>query len=324
MSLRIPFEQFLIFPHAPEGNDYSRQVKQQPSSLRNIPEQYGVGHILTAPLVGNAGLAVMECRFHQDTEIYADQVMQDNLSFTICLNGSMQSSSSGNRTVRIQAQETLFARYVNCRTQSSFFSGEQDCVFITIQLGPDWLSSERKQSESDILCDPFWQGIYNSGQASELMLAAAHELVHATNKLDYEHHYICAKAMELWSYQVTLLRRLSPAPNSLSLKLRAQDIAPIHLAAEILQREMIDPPSLLQLSRRIGINDNKLKQGFKQIYGTTAFAFLQQQRLQRAKTLISQEDHNVLQASTAVGYRSVSHFSTLFKHTFGISPKQLL
>lgn len=49
---------------------------------------------------------------------------------------------------------------------------------------------------------------------------------------------------------------------------------------------MAEPPSLLELSRLIGLNDYKLKTGFKEMYGTTVFGYLREQRLEKAYRLL--------------------------------------
>lgn len=55
---------------------------------------------------------------------------------------------------------------------------------------------------------------------------------------------------------------------------------------DILLERMAEPPSLLELSRLIGLNDYKLKTGFKEMYGTTVFGYLREQRLEKAYRLL--------------------------------------
>jgi len=37
---------------------------------------------------------------------------------------------------------------------------------------------------------------------------------------------------------------------------------------------MIEPPTLIELSKEVDISLKKLKQGFKQVYGSSVFSFL--------------------------------------------------
>lgn len=294
---KIAFDQFLGLATSQIQPDYSAQVKTSPVTVWKIPEKYGVGRITISPLMGGAGLVVMESCFHQDIEVFTEQTMQKNLSFTVCLQGGIVNCCQHKADVNVASGETLFARFNDKqpRMSSYFNAGEQSC-FITIQLSSDWLCSTEESLQSDILTDPFWQGVFNSGKASQMMLTVAREIVNVVHQADFQHHYLSAKVLELWSHQIVLLRRLLPSSKQ-QLKLKAQDIARIHQAADILINEMVSPPSLLELAHKVGINDNKLKIVFKQVYGMTVFSFLQQQRLKKAKLLLSEQPCNVTQAA---------------------------
>ncbi|CAG7610643.1 HTH-type transcriptional activator RhaR [Paenibacillus solanacearum] len=105
-----------------------------------------------------------------------------------------------------------------------------------------------------------------------------------------------------------------------AVKLSAGDMVKIRQAKDLMTNMMEDPPTLLQLSRMIGLNDFKLKQGFKEMFGTTVFAFLREIRLEKAYRLLQQGDMNVTETSLAVGYSNPSHFSEAFRSKYGINP----
>jgi AraC family transcriptional regulator, transcriptional activator of the genes for pyochelin and ferripyochelin receptors len=54
-----------------------------------------------------------------------------------------------------------------------------------------------------------------------------------------------------------------------------------------MQQQFMAPPSLLELSRQIGLNDYKLKLGFKQLFGNTVFGYVWEQRMQQARFLLT-------------------------------------
>jgi AraC-like DNA-binding protein len=321
---RISFNEFITFEAAMQQKDYAEQVKSSPCMIFDIPSQYGAGRIFTTPLIGGAGLVVMEACFDQDIEIYAEETSQESLSITMCLQGSLISHSQTHHEQTMKQHDTLFARYFDKQEvmSSRFKANEQNC-FLTIQFSSDWLATADESTTLDLLTTPIWQGVYHSEIASQLMLSVAHEIVLATKQDELQHHYISAKVLELWSHQIKLLRRLSLSTEHDVVRLKQHDIASIHHAAEVLVEEMAEPPSILELSRRVSINDNKLKKGFKQVYGMTAFSYLQQQRLTKAKLLISEDHYSVMEVAAMVGFKSSSHFSKIFKQTFGVSPKQL-
>ncbi len=320
--LSVPFSQFLSLDNEVEQPIDSSIATSSPHQLWQVANRYGRGTIATVPLVGGAGLVVMNTYLDRGIKVFAEQAAQQNLSLTICLQGSLTSCLSDGTEISIGRHETLFARYqeTQCGMASKFEAGEDHC-FVSLLLSEEWLRGASDDIPIDTLTNPDWQGILNSGPASQMMLATAHEIVELCRQASLSSHLISAKALELWAHQETLLKRLLQQPTCQGLK--SKDITAIHQAASILQREMLEPPGLHMLARRVGINDNKLKKGFRQVYGTTAYAFLQQYRLQQAREMISRHDCNVTQAAVAVGFKSTSHFAAVFKRKFGIAPSSL-
>lgn len=80
-------------------------------------------------------------------------------------------------------------------------------------------------------------------------------------------------------------------------------------------------PGLLEQMNQAGTNDYKLKIGFRQVFGTTVFGYLRNQRMEQARQLLLEKQMNVSEVAQTVGYTSFSRFSTAFKHYFGITPK---
>ncbi|GGG88660.1 hypothetical protein GCM10010918_54090 [Paenibacillus radicis (ex Gao et al. 2016)] len=87
---------------------------------------------------------------------------------------------------------------------------------------------------------------------------------------------------------------------------------------------MTDPPTLIELSRMIGLNDCKLKTGFKALYGTTVFGYLREKRLEKAFQLLQQGTLNVTETSHAVGYSNSSYFSEAFRDKYGVNPGKII
>ncbi|MEM9092721.1 MAG: AraC family transcriptional regulator, partial [Cyanobacteria bacterium P01_F01_bin.53] len=94
--------------------------------------------------------------------------------------------------------------------------------------------------------------------------------------------YLEAKVMELIALQ---LDQLITAEQS-AKKLVTSDVDRIHQAREILIHNMVHPPSLSELARRVQLNERKLKQGFRQVFGTTVFGGLYKYRLQQAREFL--------------------------------------
>lgn len=90
----------------------------------------------------------------------------------------------------------------------------------------------------------------------------------------------------------------------------------------MIQR-LANPPSLMSLARQVGLNDRKLKQGFRQVFGTTAFGYLHNHRMEQARSLLLENQLSVTAVAHSVGYTNLCAFSTAFRKKFGVSPRAL-
>ena len=94
-------------------------------------------------------------------------------------------------------------------------------------------------------------------------------------------------------------------------------------ARNILIENLDNPPSLSELSRRIGLNTYKLKKDFKELFGVPVFKYLQNERLNTAHDLLRKQEMNVREAAWEVGYDSLSSFSKAFARKFGYRPSEI-
>ena len=96
----------------------------------------------------------------------------------------------------------------------------------------------------------------------------------------------------------------------------------VHLAKEILLENMGTPPTIDELSERVGVSLKKLKTGFKEVYGSPISEFLLESKMNKALKQLDQTDISVNHLSAELGYSSPSHFIQSFKKRFGTTPKQ--
>ncbi|GIN93737.1 AraC family transcriptional regulator [Siminovitchia terrae] len=128
-----------------------------------------------------------------------------------------------------------------------------------------------------------------------------------------------ATALELLNMHMLQLFELTPRSHGLS----KEDMRKLHLAKQVLESCMAAPPSLLALSKRIGLNDYKLKKGFKDCFGLTVFEYLRHIRLDHAMKLLQDQAANVTEAAMIVGYSNVSAFSEQFFRRYGMKPSEV-
>jgi len=131
--------------------------------------------------------------------------------------------------------------------------------------------------------------------------------------------YLESKTLELIA--LTLDPIFSNCQSHFTGQLSPRDRATIHQAREILLERLVDPPSLPELAQIVGCNEYKLKQGFRELFGTSVFGYLHDYRMECAQLLLMEEATTVTEVAFAVGYTNLSAFCRAFRKKFGISPK---
>ena len=103
-----------------------------------------------------------------------------------------------------------------------------------------------------------------------------------------------------------------------------QDIKALQAVYDHILRHLDTPfPSLKELAHQFGINEFKLKKGFKQVFGTTVFKFYLEERLKTAHLMIQHTASSLNVIAGKTGFKSFPHFSQVFKQRFGYNPSAL-
>lgn len=102
----------------------------------------------------------------------------------------------------------------------------------------------------------------------------------------------------------------------------AQNIRPVQLAIEYIDRHYSEPLSLDAISEYVHLTPPYLSQLFKKETGSTFIDYLTLQRMNRAKTLLRYSECSVGEIAQTIGYNDAKYFSRVFTRSFGISPQK--
>lgn len=133
--------------------------------------------------------------------------------------------------------------------------------------------------------------------------------------------FLFSKAMEILVLQAELFNNATTGKNRIVRT--AYDRERIFFAKEYLLQHIENPPSLPALARIAGLNEFKLKHGFKELFNITAFGFVAEKRLELAKLYLQDHQKSIGDIAGMLGYSSIQHFSVAFKKKFGISPNKV-
>ncbi|CAM3352757.1 AraC family transcriptional regulator [Aequorivita lipolytica] len=163
---------------------------------------------------------------------------------------------------------------------------------------------------------------YKDGRISPSMAIVLNQLMNYNLHPTIKPLYFKAKAYELLSLY---FNRPADADVEQCPFLADEDnVVKIKKAKQIMIARMAEPPTLQELADEINLPINRLKEGFKQIYGDSVFSFLFDYKMEVARQLLATGSHNVNEVGLKVGYSTSSHFIAAFKKRFGTTPKKFL
>ncbi len=157
------------------------------------------------------------------------------------------------------------------------------------------------------------------GQITPQMQTVIQHLLQSPFQGMMQRIYLESKVLELLALQFTQLVEAEQGKQAVS-GLKPRQIDRIHQARDILIRQMNSPPSILDLAQQVGLHHMKLKQGFRQVFGTTVFGYLHDYRMQMALQLLQDGKLSVTQIAETVGCSHLGYFSGSFKRKYGITP----
>ncbi|MCX2495518.1 AraC family transcriptional regulator [Pedobacter sp. PF22-3] len=136
-----------------------------------------------------------------------------------------------------------------------------------------------------------------------------------------KHLFIESKCIELLVLQAEAFERSINQKQPVALT-STYDRECIYQARDYLIQNIHQPPSVAELAKLCGINEFKLKQGFKGLFDNSIFGYLSDYRLNHAKELLL-DGISIKSVAFMLGYSSVQHFSNAFRKKFAVTPGKL-
>jgi AraC-like DNA-binding protein len=150
------------------------------------------------------------------------------------------------------------------------------------------------------------------------MLQCIHAVLQYESDEPLRQMFMYSKIVELFYLQQECYAQLNK-PKAVFVKTE-YDRERLVFARDYLLTHMDAAPSLPELAAIAGINEFKLKTGFRELFNNSVFGYLAEVRLQMACTALKQKKKSVTQIAFQLGYASIQHFSAAFKKKYGVSP----
>lgn len=82
--------------------------------------------------------------------------------------------------------------------------------------------------------------------------------------------------------------------------------------------------SINEIAKRVAINENKLKYGFKKLFNTSPGNMILETKMHEAKRLLEESDYNINEVAEIIGYKYAQNFTKAFIDFFGKKPSDIM
>lgn len=260
-----------------------------------------------------------------DPKLLEKDIDNSYLQFHFCLKGTTQFSfNQDSYTLDIPEGNSLLLYNPNRDLPIKLISGPKTwvvTVLISIKKFHGLFSHEANYI-SFLEGDNKLKKYYKDGYITPSMAIVLNQIINYNLNTNLRELYSKAKVYELLSLyfnrgeDVNIEQCPFLADESNVIKIKA--------AKDIIIQRISEPPTLVELSDEIDLSLKKLKEGFKQIYGTTVYGFLFDYKMELARKLLESGIHNVNEVGLKVGYSTASHFIAAFKKHYGTTPKKYI
>lgn len=296
----------------------------------DIPKKVGKGFIKGINFDGGFGILIYQCTFKQDIEFHFVVDKVHPLKFLYCLQGELEhrfQDNEDNNTIEqyqsaIVASKSTNGHILHFKAETDIQVGSLEIDREVFQNKIDCelksLSPELKTLFSDkmALTEFYHNGFYS------LQIADLFRKIETFENNDFVRRiFLEGQAYDILTQQIVQYHDDINEDNGGGI-LRSYEVSMIQKATDIIDYGLADLDSIEDLAQEVGINPNKLQQGFKHLHGTTVNGYIQHRRMIYAKTLLNNTDFNISEIVEKLGLSSKSYFSKIFKETYQISPSE--
>jgi len=98
------------------------------------------------------------------------------------------------------------------------------------------------------------------------------------------------------------------------------EINSIQAARDMIRKNIRYHFVIREIAQKVGMNEFKLKNGFRELFGNGVYEYLRTERMQMARQLLGDSGRSIKEIASLTGYRSVNSFIKAFKKMYGETP----
>ncbi|XOB94805.1 helix-turn-helix transcriptional regulator [Deferribacteres bacterium DY0609] len=156
----------------------------------------------------------------------------------------------------------------------------------------------------------------------QAVMATAKNISQCSKEHPFRNLILANKAQELL-FNI-LMGLFLTSPECTKCSIQPEDIQKFHYIKNIIEENLHQPLSHRQIAKKAGINEFKLKTGFKELFGKTVYGYVLEKRIENAKAMLETGTKSVSDVAWDIGYTNVSHFISVFRKYYGVTPGKFL
>lgn len=278
-----------------------------------------VGHCITDKVLVDEGLALAYSHYQSPHDLLETSTMEREgrcLTLTIALEGASSTVDRDGQRFDFIAGHSTMAAFASVQGERRFPPHQR---IRQLRL----IAEERLLQRYGL--EHLLDGV---GQGQTARPLSFHQHGGATQQIAQTLVHLHGRLGSLLDLQVAALALLAEHTRPFTAHVRPQGILrtndqeKILRARDILARHYAQPLTVAYLCTTVGTNECKLKQGFRDMFGTSPHRMLVRIRMEKAMELLD----SGLRVSTVadhVGYQHLSSFSTAFERYFGRPPSAI-
>jgi AraC-like DNA-binding protein len=310
----------------------------QPDVDQPFPPECGIRVIPAAPgAVGHRdfvllddGLAVIASNVRYTDQVTIEHPDRPLVKFHYRLTGSssIDFAHEGVRTLPEHVGSVLFMPVPLTKREIAYAGKHEQSI--TVVCTPQWLAREVGDDLS--LASPELAA-YAAGRQTgffrlpitmrSTLSQAASALLQCELTGTLRRLYFRAKAAEIVALSLDVMASERERPEHVEHRVSQADFEQLREARRILQTELASVVKVAELAARVGMNESRMMQLFKRLFGETVFDFSQRVRMEFAAKLLEATDRSITDIAFEVGYDYPSNFTTAFKRHFGVPPRSV-
>lgn len=311
-------------------NIYNSSLEKYADGSINIPKELGALKLLKKECPDKLVYYDWDLSFKKRTfASRPDNFGKDEIQVIFNLNQCIDWQIEGGREkVCMKPGEVCIFRNNNYETSMNY-DGNITFQFKSLQMKTEYfeeLLSRYFPSEQIVECKKLFLSHVTKTVITQDMYRVLSEIDSAEKYQEFKGVFIEAKMIELIAlvlYGISHNKTSSlPLDRTSALSASKLDVNRMEELRRQIQFNPSDDYRVPKIAKKLSMSESKLTRLFRSLYGMPIHRYIQNQKLERAATLIAQGEMNVSEAAIKSGYNNMSHFSKEFRKKFGVVPKK--